>query len=1330
MRLRPRTRRLLAVIAPAALLLSLAVPFSSPAAADYTTANSDTFRTGWDQNEAGLAPASVSAPDFGQLFSTTVDGQVYAQPIVVGGTVITATENNWIYGMNAATGVVTWSRNVGPAWPASAIGCGDLVPNIGITSTPVYDAASNSVYFIAKVNDGADANHPHFYLHAVNPSTGAERTGWPVTVQGTPTNSPGNAFNPKTAAQRPGLLLLDGVVYAGFASHCDYGPYAGYVAGFSTASPTMTTLWSTEAGNGSGMAGIWQSGGGLVSDGSGRIIFATGNGVSPAPGPGTSPPGNLGESVVRLQVNGDGSLTAKDFFSPSNNSRLDQDDTDLGSGGPMALPAGFGTTAHPHLLVQTGKDGRVYLLDRDNLGGDAQGPGGTDASVGAPAGPYNGVWGHPAFWGGDGGYVFQVENAGYLRAFKYGVNGGGLPVLSSAGTSNSTFGYTSGSPVVTSTGSTSGSAIVWVEYSDGSTGANGQLRAYDAVPVNGQLNLRYSAPIGTAAKFATPGTDGSRVYVGTRDGKVIGFGRPTTAALTSSPTDFGSVAVGASGTATVTVTATRTVTISAISASAPFGVTPPALPVTLNNGGTLSVPVRFTPTAAGGANGTLTFTTDSGAVPLNLHGTGTQAGLGATPTALAFGTVPTGATKTLSVSVTNTGTSAVTITGSTPPAAPFTVTGLPANGSSLAAGASVAVTVSYAPTAVGNQTGSLVVASGAGSVTVPLSGTAVAGASHLTILPSPVAFGQVAVGQTATQTFDIANTGNLALTITKAAPPVGAFNTTTPISEGQKLSPGDIIQQTVTFSPTAAGAQSAVYSITADDGQGAIALQLTGTGVTGSGTGTTNIAAGKATSASGSQNGYGPGNATDTDVNTYWESTNNAFPQWIQVDLGAATSVGKVTLRLPPATAWATRTQTLSVSGSTDGTNFSTLVPSAGFTFNPATGNSVDIPLGPATARYVRVTITGNTGWPAGQVSSFEVYAAGVGSGPATLSASPTSLAFDATPVNTNDDDWQAVTLANTGTGAAAISSIATSGDFTVGSTCTASLAPGANCLAIVNFHPTAAGSRTGTLTFAGSATNSPTTVALSGTGTSTGSAVLTAAPTSVAFGSTPVGSASATTAVTVTNTGTLAATVSAVSATGPFTQANNCGTLAPNATCTVSVTFHPTATGAATGSVSVTSNATNSPLSVALSGTGTTATPTNLALNKATSESSNTQTYGSGNVTDGNANTYWESNNNAFPQWVQVDLGSAQSVGRVVLKLPPATAWAARTQTLSVSGSTDGNTFTTLAGSANYTFDPATGNIVTITFPASSARYLRVTVTANTGWPAGQLSEFEIYNS
>jgi chitodextrinase len=157
--------------------------------------------------------------------------------------------------------------------------------------------------------------------------------------------------------------------------------------------------------------------------------------------------------------------------------------------------------------------------------------------------------------------------------------------------------------------------------------------------------------------------------------------------------------------------------------------------------------------------------------------------------------------------------------------------------------------------------------------------------------------------------------------------------------------------------------------------------------------------------------------------------------------------------------------------------------------------------------------------------------------------------------------------------------------------------------------------------------------------------------------------------------------------------------------------------TSAASGTVSATTDAQ--------------ASNVNLALNRPTSESSHTQVYASGNAVDGDPNSYWESANNAFPQWLQVDLGAAQHVGRIVLTLPPATAWSTRTQTLTVSGSTDGSSFSTLVGSAGYTFDPSTGNTATVTLPASAnARYLRLTFTANTGWPAGQASEFQAYAS
>jgi hypothetical protein len=251
--------------------------------------------------------------------------------------------------------------------------------------------------------------------------------------------------------------------------------------------------------------------------------------------------------------------------------------------------------------------------------------------------------------------------------------------------------------------------------------------------------------------------------------------------------------------------------------------------------------------------------------------------------------------------------------------------------------------------------------------------------------------------------------------------------------------------------------------------------------------------------------------------------------------------------------------------------------------------------------------------------------------------------------------------------------------------------------------------------------------------GGSTGptSSPLTASPSSVSFGSETVGSTSSAQSVTVSNPGSAAVSMSSAGVTGPFSETNNCGTsLAAGASCTVSVKFAPTASGSASGTLSVNSSAPGSPLTVALSGTGTAAANTNLALNQPATSSGYTQAYAPGNAVDGDTSSYWESTDNAFPQWFQVDLGTAHSVGRIVMDLPPSSSWGTRTQTVTIQGSTDGSNYTTLAGSANYTFNPSTGNTVTATFSAASVRYLKLTFTANTAWPAGQLSELQAYAS
>lgn len=820
----------------AAGLISAGAYIAFPAHGAEVTVSQDTLRTGWDQGETALDPASVTSSDFGQQFAASLDGQVYAQPLVIGNTLIAVTENDKVYGLDKSAGTVQWTDDFGPAWPAATIGCSDLTPNLGISSTPVYDPATGYVYLIAKVNNGVDAMHPNYYMHAVNPATGAEKAGFPVAIGGHPSNDTAATFDAAYQGQRPGLLLLNGVVYAAFGSHCDYGSdYRGYVIGVSTAGK-QTAIWADETGTGSKGGGIWLSGGGLVSDGDGQIIVTSGNGISPPVGPGSAPPGDLAESVIRLHVKSDGSLAPTDFFSPANAPTMDANDTDFGSGGAMGLPSSVGTSTYPHLLVQMGKDGRLFLLNRDSLGGRGQGTGGTDAVLGM-VGPYQGQWGHPAFYGGDGGYVYVVGNGGPLRAFKVGASGSGTPALTLAGTSAGGFNYTSGSPVVTSNGNTAGTGVVWVVWSSGPTGANAQLRAYNAEPDgSGALAQLWSAPIGTAVKFTTPATSDGRVYIGTRDGKILAFGRPASTALSGSPVSFGNVAVSTTSTANLTVTATQALNITAVAATSPFATTITGLPHAMNAGDTFSIPLTFTPGGTGTISGTVTVSTNAGVTAFTASGYGTKPGLGASPPNAVFNDQPVGLPATQNIQVTNTGTTTETISAVTTPAAPYSVTGLPALGTVIPAGGSFIASVTYAPTATGTNTDSITVTStepdnSARTLTVSLSGTAIVGQGNLVVSPWPLTFGSVPLGASATQNFTITNTGNIPVTITKAKAPDSDFTSASPLPEGQVIGPGQTYIQAVTFAPTTLGAESAQYEMTSDDGQGAQYLPISGTAV-------------------------------------------------------------------------------------------------------------------------------------------------------------------------------------------------------------------------------------------------------------------------------------------------------------------------------------------------------------------------------------------------------------------------------------------------------------------------------------------------------------------
>lgn len=843
------------------------------------TVSQDNLRTGWDSAETAMSPGAVKS--FTKLFSTAVSGQVYAQPLVIDSlsTVVVATETDQVYGLDAATGAVKWHTSLGTPYPMTY--CGDLAPKIGVTGAPVYDSAvgaNGTVYMVAQTGGAT----PIWGLWGVNPVTGTATKV--ATIGGHPANDPSITLSPKMVGERPGLLLLNGWVYAAFGSHCDKNPYAGYVAGVNVTTKKVA-LWTDESGVTNNRAGVWQSGGGLMSDGSGRIFVTSGNGISPPTGVGTKPPGTLAESVIRLGVNGTtGALTARDFYSPANAPTLDAADRDWGSGGPVGLPFGVsnGKVSYPHLVTQVGKDGRIFLLNRDSLGGRNKGPALFISAA------YGGEWGHPAVFAGTSAltpanaakgsdYLFYVGKNDPLRVFRFGVSGTtGKPTLSNVASSSLIFHTNSGSPVITSNGADPTTAVAWVTYSPASNGVGSVLEAYNvsstalggcksAAPCS--LTPIFSAPVGTSAKFTVVATSAGRVYVGTRDGHVIGFGAPAAAVpLTAQATSLGQAGVSTTASKTVTVTAAKATTVTGVAAAtgasnapAPgtqFAVTqvtvtkkgsskpiPVTYPVKLAKGDKLHAAVTFTPAAPGGTDGSLVVSEQSASLPVvnvPLAGYGTQPGLYAPPGGVDFQEapdqgvidVPVGIVIPSAVDITNYGTTAYTVLSVTAPTGPFTATGLPAVGTKIAPGQSISVGLAFAPATAGPVTGSFTIAGSNGpATTVQLTGVGTAAVSNVTAAKPVVNFGTVAVGKTATAYVLITNNGNTAATVTGTAVLPAPYQATLTPTPGLPFNPEYDLRLPVTFTPKKAGNFTAKYKLTWTDlnGKHTLVVLLTGT---------------------------------------------------------------------------------------------------------------------------------------------------------------------------------------------------------------------------------------------------------------------------------------------------------------------------------------------------------------------------------------------------------------------------------------------------------------------------------------------------------------------
>jgi hypothetical protein len=516
------------------------------------TYHNDSARTGANTNETILTPGDVNTNSFGKLFSYAVDGYVYAQPLYVANVATTnkgvhnvvfvVSEHDSAYAFDAdsnsgSNSAPLWQRSfVNPGSGITTVGTNDvgttdILPEIGITGTPVIDVTSGTMYLVAKTKQisGGTTNFVQA-LHALDITSGNDRPNSPVTIQasvpGTGEGNDGHGNVPFSALrqnQRSALLLLNGVVYIGWASHGDNSPYHGWVMAYDAGTLQQVSVFNA---NPNGVkCGIWMAGGGLAADASNNIFCVTGNGTFDG-----ATNNDYGDSVLKLSVSATTNLSLADYFTPYNQLHLSTNDTDFGSGGIMVLPDSVGSVAHPHLVVCAGKEGKVCLVDRENLG--HYNPAGDSQIVQFITNAIGVCLSSPAYFNGG---VYYMAYKDSLKRFA--ITNGQLstnPITKSVLVS----GIYGASPTISANGTNN--AIAWILLTDAfKTNGPAVLHAYDANNLGNELYN--SAQAGTrdvpggAVKLTLPTAANGKVYVGTETSlAVYGNGAFTSAPIITS----------------------------------------------------------------------------------------------------------------------------------------------------------------------------------------------------------------------------------------------------------------------------------------------------------------------------------------------------------------------------------------------------------------------------------------------------------------------------------------------------------------------------------------------------------------------------------------------------------------------------------------------------------------------------------------------------------------------------------------------------------------------------------------------------------------------------
>lgn len=522
--------------------LSVSPNGSAPQPGDVIMYKNDVSRTGQYPLETKLTPANVNSTNFGLLRQMSVDGKVDGQPLYLSqltigsaahNVVFAVTENASVYAFDADTGAQIWQVSLLKSGETAAPppnACGQITPTIGITTTPVIDrtaGAHGTLYVVAMSFDNTSKYHQR--MHALDITTGAELLNGPVDVSGTFPNQQGvTTFDPGQYAERTALLLVNGTIYTTWTSHCDEPPYSGWIITFDQATLAQSAVLNVGPDSGTMPApdippasqndstlngpAIWMSGSGPAADSAGNVYLLTGNGrfESTLDANGFPNHGDYGNSFLKLTKTGS-TLKVVDYFTQFDSIQASVTDLDLGGGGGLVLPDMKDSNGNTkHLIVGAGKDMKLYLVDRDNMGKFNPTTNNIWQQLGTTA--LNGaVRGSPAYFNGT---LYYGPRDVSLEAFTFA--NAKLPATATS-QSVATFGYPGTSPVVSSNAATNG--IVWTQHPNGTLYAfdatNLAHELYDSRQATGNRDVTGPGASGSGLKFIVPVVANGKVFMGT-----------------------------------------------------------------------------------------------------------------------------------------------------------------------------------------------------------------------------------------------------------------------------------------------------------------------------------------------------------------------------------------------------------------------------------------------------------------------------------------------------------------------------------------------------------------------------------------------------------------------------------------------------------------------------------------------------------------------------------------------------------------------------------------------------------------------------------------------